>query len=152
CVVVRMRMVVGIMAFSESLFSPEGHYHQARHVDRGQQSSDRADKPKRFAEVRRHPGNRTTPCLPKDLVFRKEAGKDGHATDRQPARAHGQPGDGHVLAQVSHAAHVLLVMHAMNYRTGTKEELRFEESVSHHVEYRCDKRAHPTSEKHVAQL
>ena len=52
---------------------------------------------------------------PTDSALKEEAGPDGNPTDRQPARAHRQPGDRHVLAQAAHAAHVLLMMHAVNY-------------------------------------
>ncbi len=92
------------------------------------------------------------PRLPKNFVFRKEAGPDRHAANRQPARAHRQPGDRHVLAQSAHAPHVLLVMHAVNYRAGAEEQLRLEERVRHHVKDRRDEGAHATGQKHVTEL
>src|SRR5829696_5255099 len=127
--------------------------HHARHVDRGQKRRERADGPEKFAERRRRKTKRRrAPCLPENLVLRKETGEDWNAADREPPRHHRRERDGHVLLEPAHAPHVLLVVHAVNYRAGTKEQQRLEECVRDDVKARGDKRAHTARQEHVTEL
>src|SRR5438067_8445626 len=113
CDVVMMFVMV-MISFTETLVAPESHHHQTRHVNRGQQSRDYANKPQSLCRSGRQIEWSGDPNLPKNFVFRKKAGPDWHAADRQPSADHRDPGDWHVFAQTAHATHVLLVMHAMN--------------------------------------
>ena len=104
------------VTFAKALGAPEGHHHHARHVNGGEQGRQRADEPKRFAPYRVRQTKRAgAPGLPKNLILRKEAGKDRYARNRQPAGKHGRKRDGHVFLESAHAPHVLLVMHAVDY-------------------------------------
>src|SRR5258708_2015675 len=62
-----------------------------------------------------------------DLVLAPEAAERRHAGDRQPADDERAGGDGHQLAQRTHEAHVLLVVHAVDHRAGAEEQQRLEE-------------------------
>src|SRR5262245_65534429 len=101
-------MVIVTVRLAESLVAPESHHHQPRHVNCCQHGCDCADEPERFSSAARQMA--CAPDSPKDFVFRKEACPDGQPADRQPARAHGQPGDWPDLTQVVHDAPVLIVM------------------------------------------
>ena len=59
---------------------------------------------------------------------------------------------GHVLLQIAHPPHVLLVVHPVDDRTGAEEKQRLEERVRHHVKDRRDKRTDAAREKHVSKL
>jgi hypothetical protein len=63
-----------------------------------------------------------------------EAGEERRSDQRQRSDQRGDPGDGHVLAQAAHIAHVLIVVHGNNHRAGTEEQQRLEEGVGHEVE------------------
>ena len=71
---------------------------------------------------------------------------------RQPAREEGPVGVRHVLLETAHAAHVLLVVHAVNHAAGAEEHQRFEERVRHHVKDADHERAHAASHEHETKL
>src|SRR6185503_7869617 len=148
-----MSIVLDAVCVSKALLTSERHYHHARHVKRGQKRGQCTDGPKQFAERRRwKTERRRAPNPPENLVLGEEAGKDRNAGDCQPASQHRYERDGHVLPERAHASHVLLVMHAVDDRSGTEEEQRLEERVRDHVEDRGDKRADTTRQKHVTEL
>ena len=141
------------MSLAKSLLTPERHHHHARHVDRSQQRSERTNKPEKLAEAGRGKLNAgALHVFQRISSFEKKPAKIGIPLDRQPARQHRRESDRHVLPEPTHAPHVLLVMHAMNDRTGTEEQQCFKECVRDDVENRGDKRANAASQKHVTEL
>src|SRR5882672_9944203 len=139
--------------FAKSFGAPKRHHHHARHVHGGEQGRQRADEPERFAPGwARQTKSPRTPGFPKNFILRKEPGKNRYARNRQPACEHGCKRDRHVLLQPPHAAHVLLMMHAVNYRAGAEEEESLEESVRDDVKDCCCEGAEPTGQEHVTKL
>ena len=59
---------------------------------------------------------------------------------------------GMYFLQTAHAAHVLLVMHAVDHGTRTEEEQCFEKRVRDDVKDRGDKRTDSASQEHVTEL
>src|SRR5437588_188827 len=105
------------MVVAKAFAAPKGHDHQSSHINRRQQRRDCSDEPESFAKTSRQTELSGHPSLPENLVLGKETREDRHTANRQPARAHAQPGDWHVLTQTTHAAHVLLVVQPRDYRT-----------------------------------
>ena len=69
-------------------------------------------------------------CL-NDAVFGIKTGKQWRADQGQGTQQRCNPGDGHVLAQATHPADVLVVVTTHDDRTGTKEQKCLEERVGH---------------------
>ncbi len=61
-------------------------------------------------------------------------------------------GDRHVLAQATHVADVLIVVHADDHRAGREEQQRLEERVRHQVEHARGIRGQAQRHRHVTQL
>ena len=92
------------------------------------------------------------PGTEEDLVLGPEAGEREDPGDRQPPDDEGHRGDRHVLPQVAHPAHVLLVVHAVDDRSGAEEQQALEERMHDHVKDGSDIGAGPDGEEHVAEL
>src|SRR5438132_3302204 len=105
------------MVLAKAFSPPKSHDHQASHVNRSQQGRDCSDEPEGFAKTSRQTELSGHPSLPENLILREEARKNRDPANRQPTRAHREPGDRHVLSQSTHSAHVLLVMQPCDYRT-----------------------------------
>src|SRR5882724_7915559 len=104
------------VTLAKAFGAPEGHNHHARHINGGEQGCQRGDEPKRLTPRRARQTERScAPRFPKDLVLGKESGKNRYARDGEPSSEHGRKRDGHVFPESTHASHVLLVMHAMDY-------------------------------------
>src|SRR5438034_8069358 len=95
------------LRYIKTFLAPERHYHQTSHVNRSHECSHCSDKPESFRGPARHVEWSSRPNLPENFIFRKEPRPDRYAADRQPSGAHRDPGDRHVLAQISHPPHVL---------------------------------------------
>ena len=75
---------------------------------------------------------------------------------------HGRAGDGHVLPEAAHVAHVLPIfvavravirhVHRMNHRARAQKEQRLEERVRHQMEDARAVRSDPDTDEHVAKL
>src|SRR5437868_917910 len=104
------------MCFAETLFAPECHDHQARHIYVRQKRCHSAYEPQSFAEALRNARRSCAPSLPQNLVFREEAGKKRKSADCKPPDQHRRKRYGHVLAQPTHAPHVLFMVRAVNHR------------------------------------
>src|SRR2546426_8868037 len=110
------RISVVNMLLTESLGAPERHHHHARHVNRREQRRYCANNPERSAPGRIWQTKRArAPNFPENLIFGKEPSEDWYAGDRQPSSQHRRESYGHVFFQPTHAPHVLLVIHPMNY-------------------------------------
>ena len=79
--------------------------------------------------------------------MRNTEANDGNSTDH-----HRGIGQRHQLCEPAHAAHVLLMVHAVDNRTGTEEQQRLEEGVGEEVEHRRLISADTCREEHVAEL
>src|SRR5262245_59953730 len=134
--------------FKKSFFAPEGHRHQARHVEGSAGGRDGADKPDQPAKVNVISRRR----LPENLILGPEAAERNDAANRQPAGEEGPVRVGHVLLQTAHAPHVLLVVHAVNHAAGAEKHERFKERVRHYMEDADDKSTHATGHEHETQL
>nr|GFD50736.1 hypothetical protein [Tanacetum cinerariifolium] len=88
----------------------EGEEQQAEHVERRQERGEDADAPHHFAMLIH---------VTQDFIFREKARERWNTSDGQAANKHGEERDRHGLTQAAHAAHVLLVAHAVDDRTGT---------------------------------
>src|SRR4030095_9239863 len=152
---IRMRSCLSVisMVFAKAFCAPERHDHHPRHVNGCEKGCKGADKPQCFApgwagkaELARAPN------LPKNLILPKKTGKDGNAENRQPTSQHRRKGNGHVFLETTHTTHVLLVMHAVNDRSGTEKEQSFEKRMRDHMKECSDESTHPASQKHVAKL
>src|SRR4029453_591639 len=132
----------------ESFLAPKRYQHKTGHVERGARGSDCADKPNNptYRDVR----GRSS--VPKNFVFRPKATERDDSADCEPSRKKGHVGDGHVLLQAAHTAHVLFVMHAVNDTARSQENEGFEECMRHHVKDADDKCAHTASHEHESQL
>ena len=93
-----------------------------------------------------------------DRVLRDEAGeadirmRNADARQRQRADRHHPEGEGNVLPQAAHVAHVLLVMHRMDDRARAEEQQRLEEGVREQVEDAEAVAADAERDEHVAKL
>ncbi len=103
----------------------EGHRHQAEHVERRHERGDHRDHPHGFVRKER---------TEEDLVFAEKTRQRKNARNCQRADHHRREGDGHVLLQVAHAAHVLLAAHRVYDRAAPEEQQRLEERVRHQME------------------
>jgi len=57
-----------------------------------------------------------------------------------------------MLFQTTHAAHVLLVGHGMNHRTGPEKQQGLEKGVSYQVKDACRECCHAAGQKHIPEL
>ena len=57
-----------------------------------------------------------------------------------------------MVAQPTHVAHVLLLMHGMDDAAGAQKEETLEEGMRHDMKEPRGKRPHPTSQEHKPQL
>src|SRR5258705_4691675 len=145
---VRLVSFAAGLLLEESFFTPERHCHQTRHVEGRTSRGDGTNQPNNPAV-----GNVSGRCcFPENFILRPESAKGNNAADSKPAREEGPVGVGHVFLQTTHTAHVLFVMHSMDYAAGTKKHQCLEKCVSHHVEDADRKRADPASHKHEAEL
>src|SRR3989442_11746680 len=110
------------MVLAKPFRAPKSHHHQASHLNRSQKRFHCANEPEDFAETSRKTELSGHPSLPENLILREEARKNRDPANRQPARAHREPGDRHILSQSTPSAHVLLVMQPRDYRTLTEEK------------------------------
>mmetsp|Transcript_15026 Transcript_15026/g.35416 ORF Transcript_15026/g.35416 Transcript_15026/m.35416 type:complete len:1189 (-) Transcript_15026:477-4043(-) len=87
-----------------------------------------------------------------DRVLGIEAREQRRADQRQRPQQRGDPGDGHVFAQATHVADVLVMVHADDDRARAQEQQRLEEGMGHQVEdgHRVGRRAE--GHGHVAEL
>src|SRR5437773_1009441 len=141
------------MSLTKAFSAPERHYHHARHVDCRLQGRQCADGPEHLVPAR--PGQAKpwrAPGFPENLILRKEPGEDRNARNGKPARQHSRESYRHVLLQAAHAPHILLMMHAVDYRAGTEEQKRFEKCVGNNVEYCSNERADAACQEHVPEL
>ncbi len=113
------------------------------HVEGGEQGGEQADEVERDVLVQR---------VGEDLVLRPEARERRHAGDGEPADDEGARGDRHELAERAHAAHVLLVVHAVDDRAGAEEQQGLEEGVGDHVEDGDPVATDADGQEHVAEL
>ena len=60
-------------------------------------------------------------CRFNDGVFRIETGKKRRTNQRQVTNQHGNPSNRHVLFQIAHMTHILIMVHANNGATGSQE-------------------------------
>ena len=82
----------------------------------------------------------------------KKPANGGKPADGEDARGHGPEGDGDVLAQAAHLAHVLLAGEGVDDGAGGEEEQRLEEGVGHQVEDAGGVGADSAGQEHVAEL
>ena len=87
-----------------------------------------------------------------DGVLGIVAGGKGKACQRQGAHQHEEPGLFQIGEQPAHAAHVLLVAHGVNDRTGAEEQQGLEEGVGEQVEHAHAIGPHAHGHEHVAKL
>ena len=85
-------------------------------------------------------------------IFGIEAGEERRTNQRQVTDQHGQPSNRHVFFQVTHVAHILVMVHTDNRATCGQEQQGFKESVGHHMEHRHGIGRRTQSHSHVAQL
>ena len=124
-------------------FAVEDHDHLTGHVERSQQGGDETDDPQHDVLV---VGGE------QDVVLAPEPSERRHSGNGEPADDERRGSDRHQLAQCTHTAHVLFVVHAVDDRTGTEEQQRLEERVSHHVEDGGGVRTGTNRQEHVAEL
>src|SRR5215813_14936870 len=141
-------MMLAVLMTGETFLAPERHRDETRHVKSGASSRNRSDQPNQPTEWNLCRRRR----IPKNFIFRPEAAERNDAADCQPARKKSPVRVRHVLAQIAHLAHVLLVMHAMDYATCSEEHQRFEERVRHHMKGANDEPADTARQKHEAKL
>ena len=82
----------------------------------------------------------------------KKPAEAGDAGDGERADEHRPIGDGDLLAQAAHVAHVLLAAHGVDHAAGREEEQALEEGVGHQVEDARGIGADAAAEEHVAKL
>ena len=78
--------------------------------------------------------------------------RDADAGQGQRADGHHREGEGDVLAQAAHVAHVLLVMHRVDHRAGAQKQQGLEEGVGEQVEHAERIGADAFRDEHVAKL
>ena len=124
--------------------------HQEIHAERVQRSDEHANEGGIV-------GKRCPPdigCTGRfnDVLFRIETREERRTDQGQRTDQERNPGHGHVLAQATHIADVLVMMHTDNDRTSTQEQQGFEERVGHEVKNCHRVRRCPQGNCHVAQL
>ena len=119
----------------------------AGHVIGGEECGEERDDPQRLV---------LTISVEQDFVFRPEPGERRYTSNRQPAHEERSGSDGHPLAKVAHALHVLFfadhAVHAMDHRTSAKEHQCFKEGVSDHMENRGNVAANAHGQEHETEL
>ena len=126
-----------------AVFAEEGHHHGPRHVE-GRQTGREHSQPVE-PDIHAVDGD-------EDLVFGLPAGKEWHAGDGGPGRAHGPEGERNLLPQAAHMAHILLTRERVNHRARAEEEQRLEERVRADVEDGRLVGARATGHEHIAKL
>src|SRR5258705_13692406 len=122
---VRLVSFAASLLLKESLFAPERHCHQSRHVECRTCRGDGTNQPNDPAV-----GNVSGRCcVPENFVLRPETAEGNNAADSQPAREEGPVGVGHVFLKTTHTPHVLFVMHSMDYAASTNKHQCIEECV-----------------------
>src|SRR5208337_3756804 len=87
-----------------------------------------------------------------DFILAEEAGEGEDAGNGQGGHYEGPIGDGHVFPEAAHVAHILLAVHAVDYRAGSQEEEGLEKGVGHEMEDTGNKGPHAAGHDHIAQL
>ncbi|OPZ12867.1 MAG: hypothetical protein BWZ07_00979 [Alphaproteobacteria bacterium ADurb.BinA280] len=148
---VSMRICVMVsIDVPEALLAVKSQIQQAEAVEAGDEHAEQ-NRPHRIllnpaAVMSRRFGRKNDAVL--GVVPREKR----RADQSQCANQGSDPGDGHVLAQTTHPAHVLLVMHPDDDRAGSKEQQRLEEGMRHQMEHRASVCRNTKCNCHVAQL
>src|ERR1051325_1175229 len=116
CVCVSLVGLPSGVCLAESLSAPEGHDHQPRHVDGGEQRGQSADDPQDFTEAALNANACGAPGLPQNHGLEEERGEEENTADRQPAGKKCYKGDGHVFPKPASAPQILLEMHTVKDR------------------------------------
>ena len=85
-------------------------------------------------------------------VLGPEAGKAREADNREEREDHHAGGNGGLLDEPAHLAHILFARERVDHGARTEEEGRLEEGVGEHVEDRSVKGTHARRHEHIAQL
>ena len=125
----------------------ERHDQQTPGIERGQEGGDGAH-PEAIAA---HADRRDIRRL-EDRVLGPVTGEERHAGDREAADPHADIGDRHLAPDAAHLAHVLLVAHRVDHRSGAQEQQRLEEGVRDEVEDRRLIGGGARGDEHVAEL
>ena len=138
-------------ALIDAAFTPEGHRNAADHVESSHPCGEDGDQPEQLRG-----SDRVEEALletgKQDLVLGEETGQWGDSCDGQCPDQEGEVGERQLVPQSSHLAHVLLVMHGMDDRTGSEEQQGLEKRMGDQVEQCCRKCTHSHRKEHVAQL
>src|SRR5216684_6885950 len=90
--------------------------------------------------------------LPNDLVLRHEARERRYSADRERRGEESPERNGHLVAQRTHLAHVLLAAHGMDDGTRAKEQASLEERMRHQVEDASGVCAHADADENIDEL
>ena len=144
-----MGMLMGM--FVATRRAKEGQEHQAPAVKTGEHRRDN-----------QHPEGIASHCSGvgtlNHRILRQEPGKpvmrerNTHTRNRQRPNHHGPERIGQLFAQTTIIAHILLVMHAVNDRTGTQKQHRFKKGMGQKVEHCHGIDTQARSHEHIAQL
>src|SRR5260370_32265699 len=124
----------------------EGQEDQPEHVERSEEGSKQAEDIKHSASGLALEGGE------EDGILREEPCEERNARDGECSDQHGPMCPENLLAQPTHAVHVLFAAHGVNHAARGEEEQRLEERMGHQVEDARRKRADAARKKHVAQL
>ena len=124
-------------------------------VERGQTGNEHADNESEIADSVLGPGRKGGMNDGVLGIKAREAPFDpwnAQAGNGDRANRHHRVGHGQELGQIAVTPHVLLMVHAVDNRTGTQEQQGLKEGVREEVEHRCLIGTYATGEEHVAQL
>ena len=127
---IAMSVMMIVMRFAETLFTMEHEEVHAEGIERRNKHACQHREICKAATCDMRRVNRLD-----DAVLGIKAGEERRSNQGQRSQQASNPGDGHVFAQSTHVADVLIVMHADDHSTRSKEEQRFEERMRHQVKH-----------------
>src|SRR5262245_36690666 len=139
-----MYVLLGVMV--DPGLAEERHEEQTEHVEGRHSRHASAEQPQQDvpSTTRKRP--------PQNFILREEASQSRRSGNGKRPEKHGPERNRDFVFQRSHFAHVLFMMHRMNYAARAKEQERFEEGMRHQMEDAGGKCTDSERKKHVAKL
>ena len=152
CAVGMMCAMVVVRGFEMgAAFSEEDQPDLAAHIEGGEHGGEEAENRDKVVDTAAFSVGKAYGSG-KNGIFAHEAAGQRETGKGQGCKGEGCKGPWHVLAETTHPAHVLFVVHGVNDCAGSEEKTGFEKCVRHEVEERGGVGSDTKTEHHVAEL
>src|SRR5215510_3398710 len=109
----------------KALLTVERQKNEAEHIERSHKRGTQPHQPPQ------HTNPATFDRCTEDFVFAPESGKGWNAGNGNSRQQHGFVGAVNVVAQTTHTAHVLLLVHGMDDTAGPQKEQTLKKGMRH---------------------